>query len=262
MRILEGKAAIITGSTSGIGLAISHALAGAGANITLNGFGPTAEIEKTMQEMKTQHNVQVIYSSADVSDGKQIQKMVDDTIKAFGHVDIIVNNAGIQYVAPITEFPDEKWDSILAINLSSAFKLIKATLPSMAARKWGRIINIASAHGLVASPYKSAYVAAKHGLVGLTKTVALETAETPITCNVVCPGYVKTPLVDKQIAEQAVAHGISPERVVKEILLKSQPNKRFIKSESLAQLVLFLCSPAAEEMTGQVLSMDGGWTAQ
>lgn len=261
MKFLEGKSAIITGSTSGIGLAAAKALAEQGADITLNGFGDINEIHKLMEGLQSQYNCKVLYSPADVSKADALEEMVETTLKGLGSVDILVNNAGIQYVAPITEFPDEKWDAILAINLTSAFKLIKLTLPHMIKREWGRIVNIASAHGIVASPFKSAYVASKHGMVGLTKTVALETAETNITCNVVCPGYVKTPLVDKQIVEQAKAHNISEDRVVKEILLHSQPNKKFIKPEHLGQLVAFLCSPAGEGMTGEVIAMDGGWTA-
>lgn len=262
MTTLKGKTALITGSTSGIGLAIAHAFAKQGANITLNGFGNPDEIQKIRKEIETQYKVGVLYFPADVSDSMAINEMVEKTIKAFGSIDILVNNAGIQHVAAVVDFPEEKWQSILAINLTSAFTLIKATLPLMLKKNWGRIINIASAHGVIASPYKSAYVAAKHGIVGLTKTVALETAETNITSNVICPGYVKTPLVDKQISEQAKVHNISEERVIKEVLLKSVPSKRFINPEHLADLAVFLSSESAEGMTGSVLTMDGGWTAQ
>ena len=262
MKILQGKTALITGSTSGIGLSIAHAMAEAGANIVLNGFGDLEEIKKIQNDIHDKHKTKVIYSPADVSSGQQVQKMVEDAITAFKQIDIIVNNAGIQFVSPIVDFPEEKWNSILAINLSSAFKLIKTTLPGMLTQNWGRIINIASAHGLIASPYKSAYIAAKHGLVGLTKAVALEIAETNVTCNAICPGYVRTPLVEKQIAEQAKVHNISEDRVVKEILLKSQPSKKFIVSDHVAQLAVFLCSPAGSSMTGEIVSMDGGWTAQ
>lgn len=261
MKILSGKTAIVTGSTSGIGLAIAHSLANAGANIMLNGFGDLKEIEKIRDEMESRHGCKVAYCGADVSNGEAVSQMVVEALEKLGSVDIIVNNAGIQHVCPISDFPDEKWHAIMGINLFSAFKLTKEALPYMLKKNWGRIINIASAHGLVASPFKSAYVAAKHGMVGLTKTVALETAETNITCNVVCPGYVKTPLVEKQIVEQAIAHGISEERVVKEVLLASQPNKKFILPEHLGDLVAFLCSPAGDSMTGEIISMDGGWTA-
>ncbi len=262
MKFLQGKTAIITGSTSGIGLAIAHSLAEVGANITLNGFGDASEIERIKQELQDKYKVKVFYSSADVSKTADVQKMVEGTVTALGGADIMVNNAGIQYVSSIVDFPEEKWDSIIAINLSAAFRTIKATLPVMLKSGWGRIINIASAHGMVASPYKSAYVSAKHGLVGLTKTVALETAETNVTCNVICPGYVKTPLVEHQIAEQAKVHNIPEDRVIKEVILKTQPNKKFIHAEHLGKMVTFLCSDAGEGMTGEVIAMDGGWTAQ
>ena len=261
MTHLKNKTALITGSTSGIGLAIAHALAKAGANIMLNGFGDATEIEVLRSSLEKTYHVSVGYSGADVANKEALETMVEETIKKLGSLDILVNNAGIQYVAPIIEFPDEKWEAILAINLTSAFRLSKLALPYMIGANWGRIVNIASAHGIVASPFKSAYVAAKHGLVGLTKTVALEQAESNITCNVVCPGYVKTPLVEKQIAEQAKAYKISEDSVVKDVLLKCQPNKKFIKPENLADLVVFLCSDSAEGMTGEVISMDGGWTA-
>jgi len=261
-QFLKGTSAIVTGSTSGIGLAIAKVLAKNGANITLNGFGDKDEIEKERKMLEGEYKIKAIYSPADVSQPEAIQKMVADSRETFGRVDILINNAGIQFVAPIIEFPQEKWNAILNINLTSAFSAIKAVLPLMKEKNWGRIINIASAHGLVASAYKSAYVAAKHGLVGLTKVVALEMAETNITCNVICPGYVKTPLVDKQIAEQAKAHGIGEDQVVKEILLKTQPNKKFIKAEDIGAMAVFLCSSAGEAMTGEIISMDGGWTAQ
>lgn len=261
MTQLNNKTALITGSTSGIGLAIAHALARAGANIMLNGFGDEKEIEALRSSLEKTYHVSVRYSAADVANKDALETMVAYTIKELGGLDILVNNAGIQYVAPVIEFPDEKWEAILAINLTSAFRLSKLALPHMIKADWGRIVNIASAHGMVASPFKSAYVAAKHGLVGLTKTVALELAESNITCNVICPGYVKTPLVEKQIAEQAKAYKISEDRVIKEILLAAQPNKKFIKPENLADLVVFLCSDSAEGMTGEVIAMDGGWTA-
>ncbi len=262
MTTLNNKTALITGSTSGIGLAIAHALAKAGANIVLNGFGEESEINALKDTLSKTYSVAVNYSAADVTNKAAIEQMMAETIQSFGSLDILVNNAGIQYVAPIVEFPDDKWDAILAINLTAAFRLSKLALPYMLKAKWGRIVNIASAHGIVASPFKSAYVAAKHGLVGLTKTIALETAESNITCNVICPGYVKTPLVEKQIIEQAKAHQISQDQVIKEVLLKSQPNKKFVKPENLAALVAFLCSSFADDMTGEVIAMDGGWTAQ
>ena len=262
MTTLNNKTALITRSTSGIGLAIAHALAKAGANIVLNGFGEESEINALKDTLSKTYSVAVNYSAADVTNKAAIEQMMAETIQSFGSLDILVNNAGIQYVAPIVEFPDDKWDAILAINLTAAFRLSKLALPYMLKAKWGRIVNIASAHGIVASPFKSAYVAAKHGLVGLTKTIALETAESNITCNVICPGYVKTPLVEKQIIEQAKAHQISQDQVIKEVLLKSQPNKKFVKPENLAALVAFLCSSFADDMTGEVIAMDGGWTAQ
>jgi 3-hydroxybutyrate dehydrogenase len=258
---LKGRTAIVTGSTSGIGLGIAEALAGAGAGIVLNGFGDTGEIERTRSDLAAKHNVRVTYSGADMSKPAAIAAMVADAIKAHGQVDIVVNNAGIQYVAPIEEFPEAKWDAILAINLSSAFHATKAALPGMKARKWGRIINVASAHGLVASAFKSAYVAAKHGVVGLTKVTAMETAEDGITCNAICPGYVWTPLVQKQIPEQAKAHGMSEEEVIKKVLLVNQPNKRFATVEEMGALAVFLCSPGAASITGTALPVDGGWTA-
>jgi 3-hydroxybutyrate dehydrogenase len=258
---LKGRTAIVTGSTSGIGLGIAEALAGAGAGIVLNGFGDAGEIERTRSDLAAKHNVRVTYSGADMSKPAAIAAMVADAIKAHGQVDIVVNNAGIQYVAPIEEFPEAKWDAILAINLSSAFHATKAALPGMKARKWGRIINVASAHGLVASAFKSAYVAAKHGVVGLTKVTAMETAEDGITCNAICPGYVWTPLVQKQIPEQAKAHGMSEEEVIKKVLLVNQPNKRFATVEEMGALAVFLCSPGAASITGTALPVDGGWTA-
>lgn len=259
--MLRGKVAIVTGSTSGIGLGIAEALAGAGAGVVLNGFGDAGEIERTRSDLAAKHNVRVTYSGADMSKPAAIAAMVADAIKAHGQVDIVVNNAGIQYVAPIEEFPEAKWDAILAINLSSAFHATKAALPGMKARKWGRIINVASAHGLVASAFKSAYVAAKHGVVGLTKVTAMETAEDGITCNAICPGYVWTPLVQKQIPEQAKAHGMSEEEVIKKVLLVNQPNKRFATVEEMGALAVFLCSPGAASITGTALPVDGGWTA-
>jgi 3-hydroxybutyrate dehydrogenase len=260
-RPLVGRAAIVTGSTSGIGLGIAKALAEAGADIMLNGFGEADAISRLRDELEMEFGVTVAHSAADMNRPEEIEDMVAAAVGRLGAVDILVNNAGIQHVAPLESFPPAKWDQILAINLSAAFYTMRTVLPSMAARRWGRIVNVASAHGLVASPFKSAYVAAKHGLVGLTKVAALELAETGVTCNAVCPGYVWTPLVEKQIDDQAKAHGIAREQVVRDVLLKNQPNKRFATVEELGALTLFLCSPGAASITGAALPVDGGWTA-
>ncbi|HMO48132.1 MAG TPA: 3-hydroxybutyrate dehydrogenase [Rubrivivax sp.] len=260
--MLKGQSALVTGSTSGIGLGVASALAEAGANVMLNGFGDAAEIERTRAALAQRCGVQVLYSGADMSKPDQVTAMVKEAEQRFGRLDVLVNNAGIQFVAPVDEFPDAKWEQILAINLSSNFYAIKAALPGMKARNAGRIVNIASAHGLVASPFKSAYVAAKHGVLGLTKTVALEMAETGITCNAICPGYVKTPLVEGQIADQAKVHHMTAEQVVREVILASQPNKRFVEVAELGALVVFLCSPAGASITGIGLPVDGGWTAR
>lgn len=257
----KGKNAIITGSTSGIGLGIAEAMAGAGMNIMLNGFGDSAEIETSRADLEKRHGVNVGYHGADVSKPDEIADLISTATKEIGPVDVIVNNAGIQTVAPVEEFPIEKWDAILAINLSSAFHTTRLAIPEMKHRKWGRIINIASAHGLVASPFKSAYVAAKHGMVGLTKTVALEVAEFGITCNAICPGYVLTPLVEKQIPDTAKARGISEDEVVRDVILDAQATKQFVTVEQLGALAVFLCSDAASQITGTALPMDGGWTA-
>ncbi len=261
-RPLAGKTALITGSTSGIGLGIAEALAGKGAQIVLNGLGDLHEIERTRDRLAFEHEVSVVYSDADLSIPKSVVEMIAFAEDNFGGVDILVNNAGIQHVAPVDDFPPAKWDAIIAINLSSAFHAIRACLPGMKERGWGRIINIASAHGLVASPFKSAYVAAKHGIVGLTKTVALETAESQITCNAVCPGYVWTPLVEKQIGDQAAAHNLPRDKVITDVLLKAQPNKRFAQVSEIGALTAFLCSENAASITGAALPVDGGWTAQ
>ncbi|MGH8513765.1 MAG: 3-hydroxybutyrate dehydrogenase, partial [Gammaproteobacteria bacterium] len=226
---LKGKVSLITGSTSGIGLGIAEAFARSGANVVLNGFGDAMQIEKTRSELAQRTNAKIVYSPADMSKPKAIGQMIRQTAETFGTVDIMVNNAGIQHVAPIEEFPEEKWDAIMAINLSSAFHATKLVLPMMREKGWGRVINVASAHALVASPYKAAYVAAKHGMLGLTRVTALEAAEDGITCNALCPGYVRTPLVDKQIEDQARAHGLDRERVIADVLLKNQPNKRFVE---------------------------------
>ena len=259
---LQGRSAAVTGSTSGIGLAIAEALASAGCNVALNGFGDADEIERTRADLAGRFGVEVTYSPADMSSGASVADYIAQTQRDFGSLDILVNNVGIQHVASVEEFPVAKWDAILAINLTSNFHAIRAAVPGMKQAGWGRIINIASAHGLVASPFKSAYVAAKHGVLGLTKTVALELAETGITCNAICPGYVKTPLVEGQIADQAKAHKMSEDEVVRDIILASQPNKAFIAPEALGALVLFLCSQAGAGFTGAALPMEGGWTAR
>lgn len=259
---LAGKSAIVTGSTSGIGLGIAEALAAAGMNVMLNGFGDAKEVETVRRDLEKSHGVTVSYSPADMSKPDQIVAMVDQARDAFGQVDVLINNAGIQHVEAIETFPPQKWDAIIAINLSSAFHAIRAVLPEMKERRWGRIISIASAHGFVASPFKSAYVAAKHGILGLTKTVALETAEHGITVNAVCPGYVLTPLVQKQIPETAKARGITEEQVIRDVLLRAQPTKQFVTTEQVAALTLFLCSQAAASITGAALPIEGGWTAQ
>jgi len=258
---LAGKTAIVTGSTSGIGLGIAQALAAEGANVVINGFGPTDQIEALRSEIERDHGVSVLYSGADMSRPDKIAEMIETATGEFGQVDILVNNAGIQHVAPIESFPPEKWDAVLAINLSSAFHATRAVFAGMKTRKWGRIVNVASAHGLVASPYKAAYVAAKHGIVGLTKVIALEGAESGVTCNAICPGYVWTPLVEKQIEDQAKAHGIPREQVIRDVLLAQQPNKRFATVEDIGALVSFLCSTAGQSITGTALPVDGGWTA-
>jgi 3-hydroxybutyrate dehydrogenase len=258
---LIGKVSLVTGSTSGIGLGIARALAAAGSRIVLNGFGKADEIARVQAELAAEFNVDVLYSGADMSKPDAIRGMIEQTLDTAGRLDILVNNAGIQHVAPLQDFPPEKWDAILAINLSSAFHTTRLALPAMLLNKWGRIINVASAHGLVASPFKSAYVAAKHGIVGLTKVVALETAEQGITCNAICPGYVYTPLVEAQIEGQAKAHGIAREQVIRDVLLAQQPNKRFATVEEIGALTVFLASDAAASITGIALPVDGGWTA-
>jgi 3-hydroxybutyrate dehydrogenase len=254
--------ALVTGSTSGIGLAIARALAKEGASVTLNGFGDAAAIEKERASIENEFGVKAAYSAADMSKADEIEAMVAEAEKAFGSVDILVNNAGVQFVSPIEEFPTAKWDQILAINLSSAFHTIHAATPGMKARKWGRIVNTASAHSLVASPFKSAYVAAKHGLAGLTKTVALELATFGVTANCVSPGYVWTPLVENQIPDTMKARNMSREDVINKVLLVAQPTKQFVTVEQVAALVVFLCGDDAAQITGANLSMDGGWTAQ
>jgi len=260
--MLKGKSAIVTGSTSGIGKGIAEALAGSGVNIMLNGFGDAAEIERQRSTLASSARVEVAYHPADMSKPADIRDMVASAQKAFGGIDILVNNAGIQYVAPIEQLPDDRWDAIIAINLSSAFHAIKAALPGMRARKWGRIVNIASAHGLVASEQKSAYVSAKHGIIGLTKTVGLETAGSGVTCVAICPGWVLTPLVQKQIDAKAAAQNLSPQAAKMALLGEKQPSKEFTTPEQIGQTVLFICSSAADQMTGSAISLDGGWVAQ
>ncbi|HSE76671.1 MAG TPA: 3-hydroxybutyrate dehydrogenase [Alphaproteobacteria bacterium] len=260
--MLKGKSAIVTGSTSGIGLGIARALAGQGANIMLNGFGEATAIDKLRNELASRHRVKVAYSGADMSKPSDVAGLVAEATRELGAVDILVNNAGIQHTAPIEEFPPERWDAIIAINLSSAFHAIRAALPQMRARDWGRIVNVASAHGLVASAQKAAYVAAKHGLVGLTKVVALETATTAITCNAICPGWVLTPLVQKQIDALAVNEKLSPEGAKMRLLGEKQPSQEFVTPGQIGDLAVFLCSPAAAQMRGASLVIDGGWTSQ
>jgi len=261
LRSLEGKVSIVTGSTSGIGLGIAHALAAQGSAVVLNGFGRPDEIAHTQADITAAFGVPALYSPADMTMPETISAMIQMALDRFGRIDVLVNNAGIQHVAPIDQFRVEKWDAVLAINLSSAFHTMRLALPAMRKNKWGRIVNIASAHGLVASPFKAAYVAAKHGIVGLTKVVALETAEQGITCNAVCPGYVYTPLVEAQIEGQAKAHRIPRDEVIRDVLLAQQPNKRFATVEELGALVVFLASDAAASITGAALPVDGGWTA-
>jgi 3-hydroxybutyrate dehydrogenase len=256
------KSAIVTGSTSGIGLGMAKALAADGMNVMLNGFGDAGEIEAIRSALAAEHGIEAGYHGADMTRPDEIGALFEVAEAQFGAVDVIVNNAGIQHVAPIEEFPPEKWDAIIAINLSSAFHLTRHAIPGMKARGWGRVINLSSAHGLVASPFKSAYVAAKHGMLGLTKTVALEVAETGITVNAICPGYVLTPLVEKQIPDQAKSRGISEEAVKRDVLLSAQPTKKFVTTEEIGGLTVFLCSEAAASITGAALPIDGGWTAQ
>ena len=260
--MLKGKSAIVTGSTSGIGKGIAEALAGSGVNVMLNGFGDAAEIERQRGALASSARVEVAYHPADMSKPADIRDMIASAQKTFGGVDILVNNAGIQYVAPIEQFPDDRWDAIIAINLSSAFHAIKAALPGMRARKGGRIINIASAHGLVASEQKSAYVSAKHGIIGLTKTVGLETAGSGVTCVAICPGWVLTPLVQKQIDAKAAAEKLSPEAAKVALLGEKQPSGEFTTPEQIGSTVLLICSSAADQMTGSSISLDGGWVAQ
>jgi 3-hydroxybutyrate dehydrogenase len=259
---LKRRAAIVTGSTSGIGLGIAEALAAQGADVMLNGFGEPAAIQKLVMEIEKRHDVRAIFSGADISKVDEVQEMVRYAVKAFGSVDILVNNAGIQHVDPIESFPPERWDAVIATNLSSNFHAIRAALPHMRKRGWGRIINIASAHGLVASAGKAAYVAAKHGVVGLTKVVALETATTGITCNAICPGWVLTPLVQKQIDAIAKREKLAAEAAKAKLLAEKQPSQEFATPEQIGALAVFLCSEGAAQIRGAALTVDGGWTAQ
>jgi len=262
MGILSGKNAVVTGSTSGIGLAYARKFASEGANVVINGFGTPADIEKERSAIETDYKVKALYSSADMTKPAEIADMIALGEKSLGSVDILVNNAGVQFVSPIEEFPPEKWEQIISINLSSAFYGIRAVVPGMKKRGWGRIINTASAHSLVASPFKSAYVSAKHGIAGLTKTAALELATFKITCNCISPGYVWTPLVEHQIPDTMKARNMTKEQVIKDVLLEAQPTKEFVTVDEVAALALFLCTKEAAQITGANLSIDGGWTAE
>lgn len=258
---LAKRTAVVTGSTSGIGLAYARALAAEGADVLINGFGDKDAIEKERSGIEKDFGVKCVYDGADMSKPAEIAAMIGNAEKALGSVDVLVNNAGIQFVSPVEDFPIEKWDQIIAINLSSAFHTIRAAVPGMKARKWGRIINTASAHSLVASPFKSAYVSAKHGIAGLTKTIALEVATFGVTVNCISPGYVWTPLVEKQIPDTMKARNMTKEQVMNDVLLAAQPTKQFVTVEQVAALAVFLCSDSASQITGANISMDGGWTA-
>ena len=261
--MLKGKRAVVTGSTSGIGLGIAKSLAAAGTDLVLNGSrAPNPAVNELRAGMEREFGVRAVYCSADLSSAAHVRELVAVAERELGGVDILVNNAGIQHVASVEEFPDDKWEKLIALNLSSAFYAIKAALPGMKQRNWGRIVNIASAHALVASPFKSAYVASKHGLLGLTKSVALETADFDITCNAICPGYVRTPLVEGQIEDQAKVHKLSHEQVIRDVILAAQPKKRFVEAEELGALAVLLCSDAGKSITGAALPVDGGWTAR
>ena len=260
--MFKGATALVTGSTSGIGLGIATALAAKGVNVVLNGFGDAGEIEKLRAKLAADHGVKVRYDGADLSKQDAIESMMRSALAEFGSIDILINNAGIQFVAPIDEFPVDKWNAIIALNLTASFHTIRLALPAMKTKKWGRIINVASAHALVASPFKSAYVAAKHGIAGLTKTVALEVAEQGITMNAICPGYVWTPLVEKQIPDTAKARGLTEAQVISDVLLHAQPTKQFVQVSEVAALASFLASDEAASITGAIIPIDGGWTAQ
>lgn len=259
---MSGKHALVTGSTSGIGLAIARTLAAGGASMVLTGLGEPGEIERTRAAMAAEFGVDVAYVFADATSPREIEALISEAEAITGGIDILVNNAGVQYTAPIEEFPTERWDAIVAINLSSAFHTTRLTVGGMKDRGWGRVVNIASAHGLVASPFKSAYVAAKHGLVGMTKVVALETAGSGVTCNAICPGWVRTELVERQIESRARASGLAVEQAALELLIEKQPSRGFVSPEQIGSLVRYLCSDDADQITGAALSIDGGWTAQ
>src|SRR5215211_4837554 len=259
--ILRSKTAVVTGSTSGIGLAVARALAAEGANVLINGFGGPEDIEAARTAIEREFGVKAVYHPADMSRPQEIVAMIAHAQSALGSVDVLVNNAGIQHVSPVEDFPPEKWDAIIAINLSAVFHATRAAIPGMKARGWGRIVNTASAHSLVASPFKSAYVTAKHGVAGFTKTVALEVATQGITVNCISPGYVWTPLVERQIPDTMKARNLTREQVINDVLLEAQPTKQFVTVEQVAALAVFLCSDAASQITGANLSMDGGWTA-
>ena len=259
--MLQGRRAVVTGSNSGIGLGVAEELARAGADVVLNSFTDRAEDHQMAADMAARHGVAVRYIAADMADGAACRALIAAAVQAMGGCDILVNNAGIQHVAPVEDFPVDKWDRILAVNLSSAFHTTAAALPAMKARGWGRVVNIASAHGLTASPFKSAYIAAKHGVVGLSKTVALEVAGLGITCNAICPGYVLTPLVEAQIPDQMKVHGMDRETVIREVMLQRQPSRQFATVAQIGGTVVYLCSPAADQVTGTTISVDGGWTA-
>jgi 3-hydroxybutyrate dehydrogenase len=260
--MLQGLSAVVTGSTSGIGLGIAHVLASKGANLVINGFGDAGAIEAERVNLETKHGIKAVYSSADISKPEDVKGMVEQCVQSFGSIDILVNNAGIQYTANVEDFPAEKWNAIIAINLSGIFWGIHHALPHMKSKGFGRIINIASVHGLVGSTHKVAYVAAKHGVVGMSKVVALETAGSGVTCNTICPGWVHTPLVQKQIEDMAAHDGISVEAATEKLLSEKQPSKHFATPEQIGELAAFLASQAAAEMTGVALPVDGGWTAQ
>lgn len=260
--MLDGKTALITGSTSGIGAAVAESLAAAGSRVILNGFGDADEIAAQVADLGARQGVEVVHLHADMTRPEEIAQLMAQAAERFGPLDILVNNAGIQHVAPIEEFPPEKWDAILAINLSSAFHTIRAALPGMRAKGWGRIINTASTHGLVASPGKTAYTAAKHGIVGLTKAVALEAAGSGVTCNAICPGWVLTPLVQKQVDARAAADGVDEAEAKRRLLAEKQPSGRFVEVDQIGALAAYLCSEAAAQITGAALNIDGGWLAQ
>ncbi|MEO1090243.1 MAG: 3-hydroxybutyrate dehydrogenase [Pseudomonadota bacterium] len=258
---MKGRVAVVTGSTSGIGLGVAERLAAAGADLVINGFGDAAEIERARAALESEFGVRVRYSPADMSKPEEVAGMIEFATGALGKVDVLVNNAGIQFTAPVHEFPAEKWDAIMAINLSAVFHGIKAVIPQMYERNWGRIINIASVHGLVASTEKAAYVAAKHGIVGLTKVVALESARTGVTCNAICPGWVLTPLVEAQINKRAEEKGTTFDDEARELVAEKQPSEKFVTPAQLGDLALFLCSPGGDQLRGQAIAMDGSWTA-